>query len=146
VRSTNTVKMLHNETSILLYWRYTPLRILAPPWSSEASIFFWTFLLPLWNLGLISQFLDHFTDGRLLGRVISSSQGFYLNTGQHKHRINAYTHQTSMPYMGFEPTTPASERAKTVHALDRSATVTGEASITVSKFEPAIGGLRLYAT
>jgi hypothetical protein len=26
---------------------------------------------------------------------------------------------------GFEPTIPASERAKTVHALDRSATVTG---------------------
>jgi hypothetical protein len=27
--------------------------------------------------------------------------------------------------MGFEPPIPASERAKTVHALDRSATVTG---------------------
>jgi hypothetical protein len=27
-----------------------------------------------------------------------------------------------MPYMGFEPTIPASEQAKTVHALDRSAT------------------------
>jgi hypothetical protein len=27
--------------------------------------------------------------------------------------------------MGFETTIPASERAKTVHALDRSATVTG---------------------
>jgi hypothetical protein len=27
--------------------------------------------------------------------------------------------------MGFEPTIPASERAKTVHGLDRSATVTG---------------------
>jgi hypothetical protein len=24
----------------------------------------------------------------LLGRLISSSQGLYLNTGQHKHRIN----------------------------------------------------------
>jgi hypothetical protein len=30
-----------------------------------------------------------------------------------------------MPYVGFEPTMPASERAKTVHALDRSVTVTG---------------------
>jgi hypothetical protein len=30
-----------------------------------------------------------------------------------------------MPYVGFESTIPASERAKTVHALDRSATVTG---------------------
>jgi hypothetical protein len=30
----------------------------------------------------------------LLGWVISSSQGLYLNTGQHKHRIHAYTYQT----------------------------------------------------
>jgi hypothetical protein len=30
-----------------------------------------------------------------------------------------------MPYVGFEPTILASERAKAVHALDRSATVTG---------------------
>jgi hypothetical protein len=33
----------------------------------------------------------------LLGRVIGPSQGLYLNTGQHKHRIDAHTHQTSMP-------------------------------------------------
>jgi hypothetical protein len=31
-----------------------------------------------------------------------------------------------MPCVGFEPTIPASERAKTVHALERSATVTGQ--------------------
>jgi hypothetical protein len=30
-----------------------------------------------------------------------------------------------MPYVGFEPTIQASKRAKTVYALDRSATVTG---------------------
>jgi hypothetical protein len=30
-----------------------------------------------------------------------------------------------MPSVRFEPTIMASERAKTVHALDRSATVTG---------------------
>jgi hypothetical protein len=30
-----------------------------------------------------------------------------------------------MPWVGFEHTAPASERAKTLHALDRSATVTG---------------------
>jgi hypothetical protein len=30
-----------------------------------------------------------------------------------------------MPYVGFEPTIPACERAKTVHALDCSAIVTG---------------------
>jgi hypothetical protein len=31
-----------------------------------------------------------------------------------------------MSEAGFEPTIPESERAKTVHALDLSATVTGE--------------------
>jgi hypothetical protein len=55
----------------------------------------------------------------LPGRVISSSQGLHLNTGQHKHRINTYTYQTAMPCVGFETTIPASERAKTVHALDQ---------------------------
>jgi hypothetical protein len=30
-----------------------------------------------------------------------------------------------MPCVGFEPMIPVSERVKTVHALDRSATVTG---------------------
>jgi hypothetical protein len=30
-----------------------------------------------------------------------------------------------MLWVGFEPTIPASERAKTVHTLDRAATVTG---------------------
>jgi hypothetical protein len=33
--------------------------------------------------------------------------------------------QTSMPQVGFEPTTPVFERAKTIHALDCAATVIG---------------------
>jgi hypothetical protein len=37
--------------------------------------------------------------------------------------------QTSMPWMGFQPTIPAFEGAKTVHALDRAATV-----ISLSQF------------
>jgi hypothetical protein len=36
-----------------------------------------------------------------------------------------------MPWVGFEPTIPAFERAKTVHALDRAATVTGISAINV---------------
>jgi hypothetical protein len=43
-----------------------------------------------------------------------------------QHRINAYTHQTSMPEVGFEPTITASVRTKTVPALDRAATVAGQ--------------------
>jgi hypothetical protein len=31
-----------------------------------------------------------------------------------------------MPLAGFEPTMPVFERAKTFHALDRAATVTGD--------------------
>jgi hypothetical protein len=30
-----------------------------------------------------------------------------------------------MPQLGFEPTTPVFERAKTIHALDLTATVIG---------------------
>jgi hypothetical protein len=71
------------------------------------------------------QFRNHFSQPvGLLGRVISSSQGLYLNTGQHKHRTNTYTHQTSMLWVGFESMIPAFERAKTVHAFNRAATVT----------------------
>jgi hypothetical protein len=44
----------------------------------------------------------------------------------HKHRkMHTHIHYTSMPWVGFEPTIPASELAKTVHASERSATVTG---------------------
>jgi hypothetical protein len=34
-----------------------------------------------------------------------------------------------MPRVGFEPTIPVSERAKTVHALDRATTVIGATEI-----------------
>jgi hypothetical protein len=91
-------------------------------------LYYYFFLLlysPLGPWPLLFSFMIILQTVGLLGRVISSSQGFYLNTGQHTHRINASTHQTSMPFVGFEPTIPASERAKTVHALDLSGTVTG---------------------
>jgi hypothetical protein len=55
-----------------------------------------------------------------LRRRIRPSQGRYLHTWQHKHRINAHT---SMPWVGFETTILTFERSKTVHALDRAATV-----------------------
>jgi hypothetical protein len=89
-------------------------------------IFFFTMVLPAHSGSRPRiQFRNHFSQMvGLLGRVISQSQGRYLNT-EHKHRINAYTHQKSMSWVGFEPTIQASERVKTVHALDRAATVTG---------------------
>jgi FAD synthase len=54
-------------------------------------------------------------------RGISPSLGRYRTTQTQNKRI-----QTSMPRVGFEPTIPAFERAKAVHALDRVATVIGQ--------------------
>jgi hypothetical protein len=64
----------------------------------------------------------------LFGRVTSLSQGLCLNTGQHKQNKHIQ-YQTSMLCVAFEPTIQASEGAKTIHALDRSVTVTGIGSL-----------------
>jgi hypothetical protein len=59
----------------------------------------------------------------LLGRGISQPHGRYLHTEQHKQNKRT---QASMPRVGFEPMIPVFERAKTVHASDRAATVIGK--------------------
>jgi hypothetical protein len=46
----------------------------------------------------------------LCERGISPSQSFYLNTGQHKHSIHTYTHQTSMPWVGTRSQRPSEPR------------------------------------
>jgi hypothetical protein len=61
------------------------------------SLFFSLALRPPWALASAFSFMIVLQTVGLFGRVISSSQGLYLNTGQHKHRINTYTHQTFMP-------------------------------------------------
>jgi hypothetical protein len=38
-----------------------------------------------------------------------------------------------MPREGFEPTVTASAQEKTIHALDRSATVTGPSTVIIKK-------------
>jgi hypothetical protein len=43
-----------------------------------------------------------------------------------------------MPWVGFEPTIPAFERAKTVHVLDRAANVIGISVLYKSKFVPVL--------
>jgi hypothetical protein len=58
----------------------------------------------------------------LLIRGISPSQGRYLHTGQYKQNKRT---QASMPQVGFEPTIPVFEWAKTFHYLDRTSTVIG---------------------
>jgi cobalamin synthase len=39
-----------------------------------------------------------------------------------------------MPQLGFETTIPVFERSKTVHALDRAATVVGTVGVTLGNF------------
>jgi hypothetical protein len=51
-----------------------------------------------------------------------------------------------MPLVGFEPKVPASERAKTVHALDHSATVTGVVIYHETNKIMALSKRKLYPT
>jgi hypothetical protein len=122
------LKLIHLCVHIRLFATFISVEY--PPFSLLGLVHangFFSMHLPAhsgpWHL---IQYRNHFSQKvGFLGQVISLSQGLYLNTGQHKHRIKAYTHQTSMPWVGFEPTIPASERVKTVHVSDRAATVTG---------------------
>jgi hypothetical protein len=99
-----------------------------PP-DMEGFFFQWLYS-PSLGPGLIFQFLNIFTQTvELLVRVISPSQGLYLYTGQHKHR-KTHKHINIHASVGFEPTIPASERAKTVNVSDRSATVPADMEVS----------------
>jgi hypothetical protein len=104
-----------------------------PPWNTsphaylfyfpDKSIYLSVAVQPFVGPLSLFQFLDLFTQSvGLLGRGISPSQGRYQHTGQHKQNKRT---QTSMPQMGFENTIPVFEVTKTVHVLDRAATVIG---------------------
>jgi hypothetical protein len=68
----------------------------------------------------LEHFNNHFSQTLwLLGRTMNPSQGWYLNTGQYEHRISAYTHRTSIPWVGFEHKIPSFKRTKTVHVYRR---------------------------
>jgi hypothetical protein len=101
------------------------------------------FLLPLWSIGPISQFLDRFTDGRTHstgGQLVARPLPKNRTTQTQNKRIHTHKHQTSMPWVGFESMIPASERAKTVHVLDRSATVIGPFTVFFL-VSPTLGSL-----
>jgi hypothetical protein len=49
--------------------------------------------------------------------------------------------QTSMTRTGFEPTIPPFERGKSVHALDRAATMLGQTASKLSKFQRTLLGI-----
>jgi hypothetical protein len=95
--------------------------------ASSSSHFLFSFFIHQWFYnpllvpGLFFSCVIFFTQPvGLLGRMISSSQGRYLPTEQHKENKRT---QTSMPQLEFEPTIPGFELAKTVHALDWVATM-----------------------
>jgi hypothetical protein len=79
---------------------------------------------PLLDLGRFFSFLILFTAFRT---PWTGDQPFArpLPTHRTTQTQNKRTH-TSMPRVGFEPTIPAFEPAKTVHDLDRVATVIGD--------------------
>jgi hypothetical protein len=68
---------------------------------------------------MLFQFSIYTQSVGFLGRAISLSQGLYLHSTTDTHIQRT---QTSMPWVGFESTIPAFERAKTVQALDLAAT------------------------
>jgi hypothetical protein len=76
-----------------------PLDRLSYPDSDHEAVSFSMPLRAHSSPGLASTivFRNHFSQRvGVLGRGMSPSQSLYLIRGQHKHRINAYTHQTSM--------------------------------------------------
>jgi hypothetical protein len=77
------------------------------------------------DVGRFFSFLLYTLSVGLLERGIRPSQDRYLHrTTQTQNKRT----QTSMPRVGFIPTIPVFERAKTFHALDRAATVMGSNS------------------
>jgi hypothetical protein len=86
------------------------------------SIYLWLYS-PLLDIGRFFSFLIFYTVGRAswTGDKPVSRPLPAHRTAQTQNKLT----QTSMPQVGFEPTSPVLERAKTVHALDRAATVIG---------------------
>jgi hypothetical protein len=88
------------------------------PWSNYLSMA----VQPLWTLPLF-QFLNPYTVGPTT-RTGDQPVVRPLPTHRTTQTQNKRT-QTSMPRVGFEPIIPLFEGAKTIHALDRTATVIG---------------------
>jgi hypothetical protein len=80
-------------------------------YSYKTGILYVWLYSPRLGLGCFFSFLILYTVCRTPWTGISPSQGRYLHTGQHKHRINAYT-QTFVPGVGFETTISEFERGR----------------------------------
>jgi hypothetical protein len=78
---------------------------------------------PLLDLGRFFRFLILYTVGRT---PWTGDQTVARPRPTHRTRTQNKRTQTPMSRVGFEPTISAFERAKTVHALDHTATVIGD--------------------
>jgi hypothetical protein len=99
----------HHQVNIYYLWLYSPCE----PWP----------LLQFFNLYTVGRY--PWTGDEPVARPL------------HTHRITQTQNkctQISMHRVGFEPTIPAFERAKTFHALECSATVFGRCSPTLPEF------------
>jgi hypothetical protein len=114
----------HRYTFTVTLSFFFPRRLYSPIWAFAASM----------KLSVSLQLLDRGQSAGLLGRVIRSSQCLCLCTNTEKR-----THIRH--WVGFEPTIPACDRAKTVHALDHWAAVTGTFILTLPNFHDGRGVL-----
>jgi hypothetical protein len=110
------------RTWTLITTGHTNIRKL-PRTRTKLVLILWLYS-PLLGLGRFSVFLISHTVGRtpLTGDQPVASP---LSTHRTTQTQNKCT-QTSMPWVGFEPTTPVFERAKAVHVLDRGVTVSSQ--------------------
>jgi hypothetical protein len=86
------------------------------------SVYLWLYS-SLLGLGRFFSFSVLYTVGRI-PRTGDQPVAMLIPTRRTTQTQNKRT-QTSMPRVGFESTNPLFERAKTVHALDRAATLIG---------------------
>jgi hypothetical protein len=78
----------------------------------------------------------HFASVRRTPRTGDRLVSRHLAVHKHRETQTKHKHYISMPWMWFEPTLPASTRAKTFHASDCSATATGSSSIVLCSSWP----------
>jgi hypothetical protein len=89
-------------------------------WTQYRFFFHWLYS-PLEPWPLLFSFMIILQTVGLLGRVISSLQGLYLNTGQHEHRINTYTHtQNIHVFCGIRTNDPGFRESEDSTCLKRS--------------------------
>jgi hypothetical protein len=105
---------LSENEFLLIFWSIHPYLSL--------YVYLWL-CSPLLDLGCFFSFLILYTVGRTPwtgDQPVARPIPTYRTTQTQNKRT-----QTSMPCVGFQPKIPAFERAKTVHASDRAATVIG---------------------